>query len=102
MVLFFILKLGGVGNVMKLELTPPLFPSATMDLFYSITSPYSFSSDNLDEVLHSTCIVLLKRPSELGLNVTFISVVLPGRTGRLSHRGEVQPQVVTISRMTRG
>lgn len=87
---------------MKLESTPPLSPPVTMDLFYSITSPYSFSSDNLDEVLHNTCIVLLKRPSELGLNVTFISVVLPGRTGRLSHRGEVQPQVVTISRMTRG
>ena len=70
--------------------------------FYSITLPSSFSSCILDEVLHNTCIVLLKRPSELGLKVTFISFVLPDRTGLLSHWGAVQPQVVTISRMMRG
>ena len=61
-----------------------------------------YKSFILSVVLHNTCIFFVKRPSELGRNVTMISLVCPGRTGRFSHCGSVQPQVVSTFFMRRG
>ena len=93
------------GFLARIVPAPPFIPFYCFNnvrLPYSVTKPSSFRSCNLSVVLHNTCIVFVKRPSELGLNVTMISLVCPGRTGRFSHRGLVQPQVVSTSFMRRG
>ena len=80
----------------------PFYYFYRVKLSYSVTKPTSLRSCNLSVVLHNTCIFFVKRPSELGLNVTMISLVCPGRTGRFSHCGLVQPQVVSTFFMRRG
>ena len=93
------------GFLVRIVPAPPFSPFYCFYrvwLLYSVTKPSSFRSCNLSLVLHNTCIVFVKRPSELGLNVTMISLVCPGRTGRFSHCGLVQPQVVSTSFMRRG
>ena len=93
------------GFLARIVPAPPFIPFYCFNnvrLPYSVTKPSSFRSCNLSVVLHNTCIVFVKRPSELGLNVTMISLVCPGRTGRFSHRGLVQPQVVSTYFMRRG
>ena len=93
------------GFLARIVPAPPFTPFYCFNnvrLPYSVTKPSSFRSCNLSVVLHNTCIVFVKRPSELGLNVTMISLVCPGRTGRFSHCGLVQPQVVSTSFMRRG
>ena len=103
---FFFRRWGGVGGFLaRIVPAPPFSPFYCFYrvwLLYSVTKPSSFRSCNLSLVLHNTCIVFVKRPSELGLNVTMISLVCPGRTGRFSHRGLVQPQVVSTSFIRRG
>lgn len=97
---------GGVGGFLaRIVPAPPFFSLLLfyrVRLPYSVTKPTSLRSCNLSVVLHNTCIFFVKRPSELGLNVTMISLVCPGRTGRFSHCGLVQPQVVSTFFMRRG
>ena len=67
-----------------------------------MTWPLILRGMALPGMLAMTSMVLKKAPKELGLKITLISPESPGRTGRLSQDTEVQPQVVRMSRMSRG